>query len=140
VPAGTVLGFTQFVLQSPFAAADAAPAGGARWVAPARNNGAVELRAGGAVLAVDAASGKLAYSAGGQQLLAGGMPNFWRALTENDLGTGLDKTHGIWKQFSEQRKLRALDLLPDGVRVEYVFGAGAARWNATYRMDASGAV
>jgi beta-galactosidase len=136
VPAGMVLGFTQFVLQSPSAAAGTAE----RWVAPARAGNAVELRAGGAVLAVDTASGKLAYSAGGKQLLAGGMPNFWRALTENDLGTGLDKTHAIWKQFSEKRNVRAIDLLPDGVRVEYVFGAGAARWNATYRMDASGTV
>ncbi len=137
VPAGMVLGFSQFVLQSPSAAAGAAAT---RWVAPSRAANAVELRAGGAVLTVDTASGKLAYSAGGKQLLTGGMPNFWRALTENDLGTGLDKTHAIWKQFSEKRNVRAIDLLPDGVRVEYVFGAGAARWNATYRMDAGGAV
>jgi beta-galactosidase len=136
VPAGMVLGFSQFVLQSPSAKAVDG------WVKPVRaaGGGSVELRAGGAVLTVDGASGKLAYSAGGKQLLTGGMPNFWRALTDNDLGTGLDKTHGIWKKFSEQRNVRAIDMLPDGVRVEYVFGAGAARWNATYRMDAKGAV
>jgi beta-galactosidase len=136
VPAGMVLGFTQFVLQAPSVAAGAK--GG--WVAPVRAAGGVELRAGGALLAIDAGSGKLTYSARGKQLLTGGMPNFWRALTDNDLGTGLAKTHAIWKQFSEQRNVRAIDMLADGVRIEYVFGAGAARWNATYRMDASGAV
>jgi beta-galactosidase len=135
VPAGTVLGFTQFVLQAPAAAPDSA-----RWVEPKRAKGALELRANGAVLAVDTANGRLAYSAGGKQLLTGGMPNFWRALTENDLGTGLDKTHAIWKKFSEERNVRAIDILGDGVRVEYVLGAGSARWNATYRMDSKGTV
>jgi len=138
VPAGTVLGFTQFVLQSPSATADGG--NGLRWVAPVRAKDGLELRAGSSVLAVDASSGKLAYSSGGKQLLTGGMPNFWRAMTENDMGTGLNKTHNIWKKFSEERNVRAIDQLPDGVRVEYVFGAGSARWNATYRMDSKGMV
>ena len=133
-----VLGFSQFVLQSPTAAAVTAGAGA--WVAPVRAGNSVELRAGGSVLAVDATSGKLAYSASGKQLLAGGMPYFWRALTENDLGTGLNKTHTIWKQFSEERNVRSFDVLKDGVRIEYIFGAGSARWDATYRMDSKGAV
>ena len=138
VPAGMVLGFSQFVLQSSLAASGAEAKD--NWIAPVRAGSGVELRAGSAVLAIDAASGKLAYSLGGKNLLTGGMPYFWRALTENDLGTGLNKTHTVWKQFSESRNVRAFDILQDGVRVEYIFGAGSARWDATYRMDSKGAV
>ena len=42
----------------------------------------------------------VAYVAGGQQLLGeGGMlcPNFWRAMTDNELGGQFQKNHKVWK-------------------------------------------
>jgi len=140
VHAGQVLGFSQFVLQ----AARPAPVR-AGWTRPVKTMAgtalkAVELRAGAAVLTVDANTGLVSYRAGGRDVLKGGSPNFWRALTDNDIGVGVGKSHAVWKTFSERRELRALDVGADSVRVRYTFGAGAAQWDTTYRMRGDGAV
>jgi beta-galactosidase len=141
VSAGQVLGFSQFVLQER-TQAGAKPA---HWVQPVKTMAAgalkgVELRAGGAVLAVDAATGLVDYRRDGKVMLKGGSPNFWRALTDNDLGTGLQKSHAVWQAFSNRRELRALDIGPDSVRVRYSFGAGAVHWETRYRMTQEGAL
>lgn len=134
VPEGHVLGFSQFVLQR--AAAPATP----RWAAPQRGDGSIELRAGKAVLAVDVRTGLVSFRSGGRELVKGGSPNFWRGLTDNDLGTGLDKSHAVWRRFTEQRDVQEVGSGSDAVRVRYAFGAGAARWETTYRMAEDGSV
>jgi len=148
VPAGAVVGWSQFVLASPSAAApdgDATAAaatgrGPGSFVRPVREGGEVKLAAAGAVLALDEATGLVRYSAGGKTLLKGGAPNFWRGLTDNDEGTGVDKTHKVWKQFTEKRNVRAFNVDASSVRVLYSLGAGAAHWETTYRMSDDGKV
>jgi len=98
------------------------------------------LEAGGASLAIDAGTGLVRYSAHGRQLLKGGSPNFWRGTTENDEGTGTAKRSAIWRTFSEQRIVRAVEAGADRVTVRYSFGAGAAHWDNVYRMQADGVV
>ena len=135
VAAGQVVGFSQFVLQGARPAAVAA-----RWIRPATTADGFEFRSSNARLVVDRNSGSVRVEAGGKVVLKGGTPNFWRALTDNDLGTSLDKSHALWKTFSEQRHVRSVDVEGDAVRVSYSFGAGAAHWVTTWRMGADGSV
>jgi beta-galactosidase len=122
-------GWSQFVLAS---LAPGEPR--AAWVAP---QGHV-LRAGKAVLSLDPATGLVDYSVDGKVLLKGGSPNFWRGLTDNDEGAGVDKTHKVWQSFTAQRKVRSVAIDSDGIKVMFSFGAGAAHWENVFRMRADG--
>jgi len=44
-------------------------------------------------------------SSGKERLLEPVRPNFWRAVTDNDLGNGLPKRCAVWKQASHTRRL-----------------------------------
>jgi beta-galactosidase len=132
VAAGSVGGWSQFVL---------APARGralAVLVKPVRDGDAIKLTAGPAALHIDARTGEVSYSAGGKLLLSGGAPNFWRGLTDNDEGAGVDKSHDVWRKFTEQRQVRAVTLGAGSVKVLYSFGAGAAHWETEYALSAAG--
>jgi beta-galactosidase len=132
VAAGSVGGWSQFVL---------APARGmalAVLVKPVRDGDAIKLTAGPAALHIDARTGEVNYSAGGKLLLSGGTPNFWRGLTDNDEGAGVDKSHDVWRKFTEQRQVRAVTLGAGSVKVLYSFGAGAAHWETEYALSAAG--
>jgi beta-galactosidase len=135
VEQGAVVGWSQFVLASKRPAPAALAA-----VAPVRTDGAVELRAGDAVLRVAPDTGLVTYTVAGRTVLKGGAPNFWRGLTDNDEGAGVDKSHWVWRTFTEQRKVRDVAVTGDGVRVLFSFGAGAAHWENVYRMRADGSV
>jgi beta-galactosidase len=85
------------------------------------------------------------YTVGGQPLLQGGSPNFYRALTDNDIGTGVEKTHGLWKTASEARTVSRVDArkLADGAveaTVGYSVGDGVARFVTRYRMTDDGSI
>ncbi|WP_371765394.1 glycoside hydrolase family 2 TIM barrel-domain containing protein [Massilia sp.] len=135
VEQGTVVGWSQFVLSS-----SRAPQQQTAAVAPVRTDGAVELRGGDAVLRVASDTGLVTYTVAGRTVLKGGAPNFWRGLTDNDEGSGVDKSHGVWKTFTEQRKVRGVTVTGDGVRVLFSFGAGAVHWENVYRMRPDGSV
>jgi beta-galactosidase len=92
------------------------------------------------VLRVAPDTGLVTYTVGGRTMLKGGAPNFWRGLTDNDEGAGVDKSHWVWQVFTAQRKVRDVTVTGDGVRVLFSFGAGAAHWENTYRMRADGSV
>ncbi|OAB46597.1 glycoside hydrolase family 2 TIM barrel-domain containing protein [Paenibacillus antarcticus] len=44
-------------------------------------------------------------SSGKERLLEPVRPNFWRAVTDNDLGNGLQKRCAVWKESSNERSL-----------------------------------
>ncbi|OAB30174.1 beta-galactosidase [Paenibacillus macquariensis subsp. defensor] len=44
-------------------------------------------------------------SSGKERLLEPVRPNFWRAVTDNDLGNGLQKRCAVWKEASNERSL-----------------------------------
>jgi beta-galactosidase len=135
VAAGSVGGWSQFVLAP---ARNKALAASVKLVKPVRDGDAIKLTAGTAALNIDARTGEVSYSAGGKLLLSGGTPNFWRGLTDNDEGAGVDKSHGVWKKFTEQRQVRAVTLGAGSVKVLYSFGAGAAHWETEYVLSAAG--
>ncbi len=133
VAAGSVVGWSQFVL---------APAPrtvvAAKGVKPVRNGDAISIDAGKATLRVDATTGLISYVVGGKTLLKGGTPNFWRGLVDNDEGAGVEKTHQVWKKFTEQRTVRSVEAGANSVKVLYSFGAGAVHWETVYTLNADG--
>jgi beta-galactosidase len=106
----------------------------------------VRLTGAGTALLVDKNTGLATlFDQRGRPLLWGGAPNFWRALTDNDVGAGVDRSHAIWKQMSESRKTRTVNVRSAGasayeVLVEHELGDGAARFETTYRMSGAGSL
>ena len=140
VPADTVIGFEQFPLQPDGAPAAAAPSGVA---SVAQSGGAMTLSAAGAVLEVDRGTGLIRrYAKDGRVLASGGAPNFWRAVTDNDIGIGTEKQLAMWKTMSEQRRVRSVraDRKAGSIIVTYDLGEGAATFDTTYRMAGDGSV
>lgn len=147
VPAGQVVAWEQFALSAPAALPAAGASGSA--VAIADAGGRVTLRAAGAELSVSRTAGLIEhYSYQGKELLRGGSPHFWRAPTDNDVGTGLYATHQIWKPLSESRRVRLVDAgkAEDGagrIRVGFDIGGETSpdvQYDVTYVMARDGSV
>lgn len=141
VPKGTVMAWEQFALPSP--AAPSIAAAGNVVVRETREQ--VTLGAGDGELAIDRTTGLVdRYSRGGRALLAGGAPNFYRALTDNDLGTGVEKSHGLWLSMSRQRRVGGVTVRRDSkgvaVLVRHELGAGSVRFETLYRMLGDGSL
>lgn len=135
--AGHVVAWEQFALNEPPALPLLKPA--AKLV---DRGGTITLSAGGAELVLDRATGLLRrYARNGQELLSGGAPNFFRALTDNDIGAGVDKTHDVWRELSEWRHVRDISVDAAGaVTVRHALGAGGGWFETRYVMDAAGMV
>ncbi|MGN7161501.1 glycoside hydrolase family 2 TIM barrel-domain containing protein [Sphingomonas sp. SAFR-052] len=134
VAAGHVVGYEQFALSPPRALA--APQGSA---VPVDGGEVLRLAAGDAVLEIDRASGLVRrYARGGTTMLSGGTPDFWRAPTDNDIGTGMTKTHRMWEQFSNNRRLDAIAADGDAIVVRHDMGVGSVKVTTRWTMDATG--
>jgi beta-galactosidase len=147
VPAGQVVAWEQFALSPPPALPAPATSGAA--VAVSDSAQAATLRAAGAELSISRSSGLVErYAYQGQTLLQGGAPNFWRAPTDNDIGTGLYATHQIWKSLSESRRVRSVQVERGGdggarVRVEFDIGGDTTpdvQYTVSYAMARDGSV
>ncbi|MBO9623413.1 MAG: DUF4981 domain-containing protein [Sphingomonas sp.] len=141
VDAGTVVGWEQFVLGRETATAPELSGE----VALSDKGGKIRLAAHSAELVLDRKSGLVErYAANGEMLLRGGAPNFYRAVTDNDIGTGVEKSHGIWKQASAERTVQGVEARRTGdgaeVTVRYSVGGGAATFVSRYRMAGDGSV
>ena len=143
VPAGQVIGWEQFALGPVQSSPPATIVGG---VTLADTKTKVRLAAGGAELVIDRKSGLVdRFTAGGKMLLNGGAPNFTRAMTDNDIGTGVMRSHAVWEQASQVRKLEAVQSrkLADGraeATVRYSVGDGVARFVTRYTMNGDGSI
>ncbi|WP_242118375.1 glycoside hydrolase family 2 TIM barrel-domain containing protein [Sphingomonas lacusdianchii] len=134
VAAGHVVGYEQFALSPPRPLA--APQGRAT---PIDGGDVLWLAAGDAVLEIDRASGLVQrYARGGTTMLSGGTPDFWRAPTDNDIGTGMTKTHRMWEQFSNNRRLDAIAVDGDAIVVPHDMGVGSVKVTTRWTMDATG--
>jgi beta-galactosidase len=141
VPQASVMAWEQFALSPPPASLPATP--GKVTVRETRDE--VVLSAGDGELAIDRTTGLVdRYRRGGRALLAGGAPNFYRALTDNDLGTGVEKSNSLWLSMSQQRRVGAVTVERDGdgtaIRVRYELGAGSVRFESRYRMFGDGSL
>jgi beta-galactosidase len=142
-PDGYVVGWEQFALGQPAAAAAVVANGSVDLKETAES---IWLSAGDASLALDRKTGLLTgYGKAGSALLTGGAPNFFRAETDNDTLTGTVSQQTPWKVMTKERQLRSITTrrLPGGgveVVVDHELGAGAARFVTTYTMSGDGAV
>lgn len=139
VEGGTILGFEQFAMSAAVPKPSAPPPG----QATLRNaGGLVVLSASGARLEIERSTGLIrSYEKNGRELAAGGAPHFWRAVTDNDIGTGTAQQLAAWKDMSERRKVRSLRTdQAAAVIVDYDLGDGAAGFQTTYRMAGDGSV
>jgi len=143
VPVGTVMAWDQFAVQQASKPVAAAPNGE---VEMHRKGSSITLSAGDAVLKVNRKTGLIdSYSANDQVLLYGASPNFWRALTDNDIGLGVNKEFAVWKTLSEERSVKSVktrEVSGGGAEVEVTFllGDGQASFVTTYTMQADGTV
>ncbi|MCJ2188472.1 glycoside hydrolase family 2 TIM barrel-domain containing protein [Novosphingobium beihaiensis] len=147
VAAGTAVGWEQFAL-SDSVPAPATPASGP--VAVHEADGEVTFAASGAVLTLDRKSGLVrSYAKDGRELAEGGAPNFWRAVTDNNIGTRAEKQLAAWKAMSEHRTVTAFALRPiagggQEAVVDFALGGSAAspaaRFRSVYRMAGDGSV
>lgn len=133
---GTTMGWSQFIVQTAQRPALSA-AGPVRVTQDAVH---AELSAGTVQLTLDKTTGEVvSYKVGGQTLLSGGTPYFWRGLTDNDVGAGVASSHAVWKQLSEKRTVTAFSADEDGTaHVEWKVGAGSVRFGVTYRLLGDG--
>lgn len=121
---GHAIAWEQFVWPAPrisgARAATPGADGGPAKVELRRDAAGVSVRGAGFELRISGRTGlPESYSVGGRELLAGPMRwNFWRALTDNDRGWGVDKKMGVWKPAGGQ--VRVEDLA-----VEEAAGGGA---------------
>jgi beta-galactosidase len=142
-PEGYVVGWEQFALGQPTAAAAVAANGSVDLKETADS---ISLSAGGVSLALDRKTGLLTgYGKAGSALLTGGAPNFFRAETDNDTLTGTVSQQTPWKVMTKERQVRSITArrLPGGgaeVTVDHELGAGAARFVTTYTMSGDGTV
>ncbi|KQN07628.1 glycoside hydrolase family 2 TIM barrel-domain containing protein [Sphingomonas sp. Leaf25] len=135
VPAGHVVGWDQFALSPP----RAVPLPGG--VAPVADADVLRLASGDAVLEIERASGLVRrYARGGTTLLTGGAPNFWRAPTDNDIGTGVLKSHAMWKQFSNNRRVDGVGVEGDAIVVRHDMGVGSVDTVTRWTMGRDGSV
>ncbi|TGX54822.1 DUF4981 domain-containing protein [Sphingomonas gei] len=134
VEAGHVVGWEQFALTGPRALPALFNA-----VGPVDQGEVLRLSAADAVLEVDKKTGLVRrYARGGTTLVTGGAPDFWRAPTDNDIGTGIPTTHAMWKHFSENRRLDALRVEGDAIVVTHGMGVGSVQMETRWTMGGDG--
>ncbi len=135
LPAGQVIGWEQFALSAPVFAT--APAGS---VAPEESADAMTLKAGNAVLEIDRTTGLVRrYARDGKTLLTGGAPNFYRAPTDNDVGSDVPKSHAMWRYFSEHRRLDDIHRDGNAIVVDQDMGVGSVKMQTRWTMAPDGA-
>ena len=88
---------------------------------------------------------ELTYN-GKNMIKEGLQPNFWRALTDNDVANGHEERCAIWKQAGKEMKLQSIDLKEDAaqklatVTVNYKMEAQDALLQTIYNILPNGVV
>ena len=85
---------------------------------------------------------------GKEMLMAGPVPNFWRAPIDNDFGNGLDKRSRVWRKAGEQKTLKSATVKQVGNEVVVNFNFDLnndkkqviANYNASYTILGTGEV
>jgi beta-galactosidase len=143
VPADHLVGWSQFKLaDGPRIAGQAAEQGAVRTT---EDQGSFQIETAAARFGFEKGTGLLTLiEAGGRNLLAAPLrPHFWRAMTDNDLGAGLDTRLAPWKTMADQSRLvswRARKGADGGANVEtsHVLGQDAVRFDTRYRIASDG--
>ena len=93
-------------------------------------------------LQFDRATGFISkYEVGGKSLLGEGgslKPNFWRAVTDNDMGAGVQKTFAAWRTPELNLRSIAADKKTKTVTAEYDMPTVQSTLTLTYQVDENG--
>ncbi|WP_310828590.1 glycoside hydrolase family 2 TIM barrel-domain containing protein [Paenibacillus pedocola] len=110
------MAWEQFVLVPWLPSSRAVSTGGALHIAEQEN--AVTISGDSFSLAFNTTTGELySYQTAGQErLMQPARANFWRAVTDNDLGNGLDKRCAVWKEASSSQSLIDFNCHTEGSR------------------------
>lgn len=113
-----------------------------------KNDPQIVITSENATVAFDKTTGLLAqYTVGGKSLLGEGgtlKPNFWRAVTDNDMGAGLQHKLKVWR--NPKMNLTAITAVKDKaskgtaaiVEAKYDMPEVGASLNLTYNINADG--
>jgi len=85
---------------------------------------------------------------GKEMLMAGPVPNFWRAPIDNDFGNGLDKRSRVWRKAGEQKTVKSATVKQVGNEVVVNFNFDLnndkkqviANYNSSYTILGTGEV
>ncbi|MBW4080685.1 glycoside hydrolase family 2 TIM barrel-domain containing protein [Paenibacillus sp. S150] len=104
---GHEVAWEQFVVSPRIGASSSVPAAAGNELRIAEQADIVTIQGDRFALAFNSATGELfsITSGGKERLLAPVRPNFWRAVTDNDLGNGHDKRCAVWREASYNRTL-----------------------------------
>lgn len=143
VPADHLVGWSQFKLADGPAVAEKASGQGAIRTRDDKDLHLIETAT--AQFGFDKRTGLLTrIEAGGHNILAAPLrPHFWRAMTDNDLGAGLETRLAPWKMMADRSRLVGWHASKDGdgksiVETSHMLGDDAVRFNTRYRISADG--
>ena len=149
LPAGTKLAYEQF--QLPFLKKAVA--------ASKKDLAAVTSKEEGNMFVVEGTGFKINFSKddatlksyqvdGKEMILAGPVPNFWRAPIDNDFGNGLDRRSRVWRKAGEQKTVKSATAKQVGNEVVVTFNFDLnndknqviANYNSIYTVLGNGEV
>jgi beta-galactosidase len=107
----------------------------------------ITVKGAGFALTWNKARGELqSYRLGAEELLRSPLrPNFWRPLTDNDIGGKMPPRSGVWKTAAEEITVRSVTIIPVSANAaKVVFTLELPRvksvWTASYTVHGSGGV
>eukprot|EP00747_Dinoflagellata_sp_TGD_P120263 gnl/TRDRNA2_/TRDRNA2_173197_c0_seq5.p1 gnl/TRDRNA2_/TRDRNA2_173197_c0~~gnl/TRDRNA2_/TRDRNA2_173197_c0_seq5.p1 ORF type:complete len:1129 (+),score=240.20 gnl/TRDRNA2_/TRDRNA2_173197_c0_seq5:492-3389(+) len=140
-PAGYEVAWGQWQLDQPAQSAVPSPTAGAA-AKQVKSDEAVVLSGDSIEAHIDRSSGLLrSLTLGGEELLAGPLlPNFWRPVTDNDYGCGLQRELDAWRNAGKDAKLASPVTLSDagGCSVELAVGRYGAQLALNYSIVQNG--
>jgi len=132
-PAGHVAAEEQFAV--PYESKAKAVADAGKTVSFEKGDDRISVRSGATSYIFDARRGELVQiiSAGERLLARPLVPNFWRALNDNESRGGMDSDAYLWKTAAANRRLESIDVVQDGEHAAKVtVKLRLPVWNASY--------
>lgn len=140
---GQVVAYRQLALNTPSATADV-PAVEKVKVDDSKNASEITVTGDNYTIAFDKATGYISsYTVEGKPVLGEGgtlKPNFWRAVTDNDMGAGIQKTYKAWRDTEINLTSITADKKTATVTATYDMPAVAATLSLSYLMTAGGRI
>jgi beta-galactosidase len=149
LPAGTKLAYEQFLL----------PFSKKALLTSTKGLPAVTSKEEGNMIIVEGTGFKIGFSKddatmksyvldGKEMILAGPVPNFWRAPIDNDFGNELDKRSRVWRKAGEQKTIKSATVKQVGNEAVVIFTFDLndeqkqviANYSSTYKVLGSGEV
>jgi len=149
LPAGTKLAYEQFELPIPYKTIQAPELS---IEAPKLEETGTEISVAGEgfkmIFSKEAANLKSYQLDGKEMLLAGPVPNFWRAPIDNDYGNGLDKRSRVWRKAGERKTIKSATVKQIGKKAVVNFnfdlndekGQAIANYTSVYSVLANGEI